>query len=86
MTELDLHFIVLRNRAHKRVFSALPEEILMDLLKKFWLLWTSLLAVVIGFVTLSAGMLTVGPVLLVVGYCVLLPFFLWRSFQDSVGE
>ncbi len=58
----------------------------MDLLKKFWLLWTSLTAVVLGFVTLAAGMLTVGPTLLVLGYCVLLPFFLWRSFQDSVGE
>ena len=58
----------------------------MDLMKKFWLLWTSLGAVVLGFISLAAGMLTVGPVLLVLGYCVLLPFFLWRSFQDSVGE
>jgi len=58
----------------------------MVLLKKFWLLWTSLIAVVLGFVTLATGMLTVGPILLVLGYCVLLPFFLWRSFQDSVGE
>jgi hypothetical protein len=55
-------------------------------MKKFWLLWTALGAVVLGFVTLAAGMLTVGPVLLVLGYCVLLPFFLWRSFQESVGE
>ena len=55
-------------------------------MKKFWLLWTALAAVVLGFVTLAAGMLTVGPVLLVLGYCVLLPFFLWRSFQESVGE
>jgi hypothetical protein len=65
---------------------ALPEGMSMDLLKKFWLLWTSLTAVVLGYFTLAAGMLTVGPVLLVLGYCVLLPFFLWRSFQDSVGE
>ena len=58
----------------------------MGLVKKFWLLWVSLGSVVLGFVTLAAGMLTVGPALLVLGYCVLLPFFLWRSFQDSVGE
>ncbi|MEN8007235.1 MAG: hypothetical protein ABFS42_09485 [Candidatus Krumholzibacteriota bacterium] len=58
----------------------------MDLMKKFWLLWAALGAVVLGFVTLSAGMLTIGPVLLVLGYCILLPFFLWRSFQESVGE
>ena len=58
----------------------------MEAFKKLWLLWTSLAAVVLGFVTLAAGMLTVGPLLLVLGYCVLLPFFLWRSFHDSVGE
>jgi hypothetical protein len=58
----------------------------MDLMKKFWLLWASLGAVVVGFITLAAGMLTVGPILLVLGYCVMLPFFLWGSFQDSVGE
>jgi len=58
----------------------------MNILKKFWLLWTSLGAVILGFITLAGGMLTVGPVLLVLGYCVLLPFFLWRSFRDSVGE
>jgi hypothetical protein len=57
-----------------------------DLVKKFWLLWTALVAVVVGFITLAAGMLSIGPILLVLGYCVLLPFFLWRSFQDSVGE
>jgi hypothetical protein len=66
--------------------SALPKGKAMGLVKKFWLLWVSLGAVVLGFVTLAAGMLTIGPVLLVLGYCVLLPFFLWRSFQDSVGE
>lgn len=58
----------------------------MDLLKKTWLLWAGLAAIVLGFVTLAGGMLTMGPLLLVGGYCVLLPFFLWRSFRDSVGE
>ncbi len=58
----------------------------MDLMKKFWLLLTSLGAIILGFITLSAGMLTIGPILLVLGYCVLLPFFLWRSFRESVGE
>ena len=58
----------------------------MDLVKRYWLLGTSLGAIVLGFVTLSSGLLTVGPVLLVLGYCVLLPFFLWRSFRKSVGE
>ena len=51
-------------------------DIRMDLLKKFWLLWAGLAAIVLGFLTLAGGMLTVGPILLVGGYCVLLPFFL----------
>ncbi len=58
----------------------------MNLMKKFWLLCASLGAVVVGFITLAAGMLTVGPILLVLGYCIMLPFFLWGSFRDSVGE
>ncbi len=58
----------------------------MDIFKKFWLLWAAVAAIVLGFLTLSSGKLSLGPLLLVGGYCVLLPFFLWRSFQKSVGE
>ena len=58
----------------------------MQLFKNFWLLWAGLGAIVLGFLTLMGGRLTIGPVLLVGGYCVLLPFFLWRSFRKSVGE
>ena len=58
----------------------------MDLVKKFWLLLVALGAIGLGFLMLSAGRLSMGPMLLVTGYCVLLPFFLWRSFRQSVGE
>ncbi len=58
----------------------------MDFIRKFWLLWTAIAAIIMGFLTLSAGKLSVGPLLLVGGYCILLPFFLWRSFRKSVGE
>jgi len=58
----------------------------MSLIRKFWLLLAALSAIIMGFVTLTAGKLTVGPLLLVGGYCLLLPFFLWRTFQKSVGE
>ena len=58
----------------------------MDFLRKTWLLWLTGLLICIGFLTLAAGHLSVGPILLVVGYCVLLPLFLWRSFQKGVGE
>ena len=58
----------------------------MDLIRKTYLLWAALAAIAAGFATLEAGRLSVGPVLLVTGYCVLLPLFIWRSFRRSVGE
>jgi hypothetical protein len=58
----------------------------MDLLKSHWLLVVALLAVVAGFVLLSSGDLTAAPLLLVSGYCVFLPLYLWRSFRRGVGE
>ena len=83
MTEPVPRFIVQPIRYEAEAFN---EGYTMELVKKFWLLWTALGAVVLGFITLAAGMLTIGPIMLVLGYCVLLPFFLWRSFQESVGE
>ena len=58
----------------------------MAFLRDSLLLWVSLLVIVIGFVTLKAGMLSVGPILLVAGYCLGLPLYLWRAFRKSVGE
>ncbi len=58
----------------------------MDILRKTWLLWAAFGSIVGGFLFLSAGRLSAGPLLLVLGYCILLPFFLWRSFRKSVGE
>lgn len=55
----------------------------MAILRRFWLLWTALGAIALGFVLLAAGSLSIAPLLLVGGYCVLLPFFLWRSFRRS---
>jgi hypothetical protein len=56
------------------------------MLRRFWLLWTALGAIVAGFLLLAAGSLSLAPLLLVGGYCVLLPFFLWRSFRRSVSR
>ncbi len=58
----------------------------MDLIRKTALLWLALAFIVVGFVSLDAGKLSLGPLFLVGGYCVLLPFFIWRSFRNSVGE
>ncbi len=58
----------------------------MNLLRRTWMLWAAVVAILLGYVTLAAGRLSVGPLLLVGGYCILLPFFLWRSFRRRVGE
>ncbi|MBU2502072.1 MAG: hypothetical protein ABIK96_05425 [bacterium] len=58
----------------------------MTILRKTWLLWASLAAILMGYLALAGGSLSAGPLLLVGGYCVMLPFFLWRSFRNSVGE
>jgi hypothetical protein len=58
----------------------------MGMLRRFWLLWTALGAIAAGFLMLAAGSLSLAPLLLVGGYCVLLPFFLWRSFRRSVSR
>jgi hypothetical protein len=58
----------------------------MTILKDSILLWISLAVIAVGFLTLKAGMLSVGPILLVAGYCLGLPLYLWRSFRKSVGE
>ncbi len=58
----------------------------MIALKDHWLLVVSVVAVVAGFVLLKTDSLTVAPLLLVAGYCVLLPLYLWRSFRRGVGE
>ena len=58
----------------------------MNLLRRTWMLWTAVAAILLGYVALAAGRLSIGPLLLVGGYCVLLPFFLWRSFRRRVGE
>jgi membrane protein implicated in regulation of membrane protease activity len=58
----------------------------MEMLRRTWLLWTGVLAIIIGYVLLAAGRLSAGPLLLVAGYCGCLPLFLWRSFRRRVGE
>jgi hypothetical protein len=58
----------------------------MDFLKNTWLLWISLVVITLGFVTLKAGMLSVGPILLVAGYCLGVPLFIWRTFRQSVQD
>ena len=51
------------------------------------------LGLILGFATIAAGYallaggdITVAPLLLVLGYCILVPLFLLRSFLRGKGE
>ena len=52
----------------------------------FSILLLGLLAIAAGYLLLSAGRLSWGPLLLVGGYCVALPVSIWRLFRTGVGE
>jgi hypothetical protein len=42
-------------------------------------------AIVLGFVLLAAGDITAAPLLLVGGYCVCVPLYLYRMFRRGMG-
>ena len=50
------------------------------------LFWLALVFITLGYVLLSRGEITLAPMLLVTGYCVMLPLFLWLSFRGGTGE
>jgi hypothetical protein len=54
--------------------------------RKAWFLWAGLGSIILGYIFLAAKALTLGPLLLVVGYCLLLPIYLWLNSRDQVGE
>lgn len=58
----------------------------MDLLKRLWLLAVGVTAIAAGYVLLAGSQLTIGPILLVAGYCVALPVFVWQQFRQGGGE
>jgi hypothetical protein len=58
----------------------------LTLLRKNWLLVAGLVVILAGFALLAGGSLSLGPLLLVGGYCLVLPFYLWRNFRGGVGE
>ncbi len=50
------------------------------------LFWIALVVITVGYVLLGRGDITSAPLLLVTGYCVLLPLFIWWSFRSGTGE
>ena len=57
----------------------------MSMLRNVWILLVGLLAITGGYVILQAVHLSWGPILLVLGYCVALPVFIWRLFRTETG-
>ncbi len=51
-----------------------------------WALITGLAAICLGYVLLGRGDITVAPLLLVGGYCVLVPLYLLQAFLRHGGE
>jgi hypothetical protein len=58
----------------------------VKILRKNWLLAAGAAAILVGFAFLAGGSLSLGPLLLVVGYCLALPIYLWRNYRGGVGE
>lgn len=58
----------------------------MNLISRHWLLGAGLLAIIAGYVLLDGGRLSLGPLLLVAGYCVALPLHVWWMFRRGMGE
>ena len=58
----------------------------MNLIRNNWLLVAGMLAIAAGYVLLAEHHLSLGPLLLVAGYCIALPLFVWRLFRRGVGE
>ena len=53
--------------------------------KNYAALGAALVSIVIGFLLLSRGSITAAPVLLVLGYCVLVPYGLAAGRQRAPG-
>lgn len=58
----------------------------MTFLKRYAWLGGGFAAIVLGYILLGAGDVSLAPLLLVLGYCLLIPIFLLRSFLQGKGE
>jgi len=58
----------------------------MQLFKRYAWLMGGFAAIVGGYLLLGSGDITLAPLLLVLGYCLLIPIFLLQSFLQGRGE
>ena len=58
----------------------------MDLKRDRWLV-IGLVCITLGYIVLSTrSQATVSAILLVAGYCVLVPAYLWTRYRGDLGE
>ncbi len=55
--------------------------------KNYLLMAAGLVAIVVGYIALGSGSVTLAPILLVLGYCVLFPLgIIWGGRKNKVDE
>jgi len=52
--------------------------------RNYMILGAALVCILVGFLTLSRGSITLAPILLVLGYCVLVPYGLATGRRDRI--
>ena len=73
-----------RPQASKRRGVVRPSYTLPFQSQHYGLFGIGLLVILAGFITLGFGSITFAPLLLVIGYCVLIPLvFFWKAASDA---
>jgi hypothetical protein len=55
--------------------------------QNYLLMGAGLLAIIVGYISLGSGSITLAPILLVLGYCVLFPLgIIWGGRKNKDGE
>jgi len=55
--------------------------------QNYLLMGAGLVAIIIGYIALGSGSITLAPILLVLGYCVLFPLgIIWGGHKDKVED
>lgn len=55
--------------------------------QNYLLMGAGLLAIIVGYISLGTGSITLAPILLVLGYCVLFPLgIIWGGRKEKANE
>jgi len=62
-----------RKGAHGRKAKEATSDTIAFSTKSYWIFGAAFASIIVGFIMLSTGSITLAPILLVAGYCVLVP-------------